>query len=262
MKIDLQPKVTKNNISYTEVQSWRARGLHVGFGDRSLDVRTNYLKWQNFSPKKLLLLKQVHGAEIVDLRGNFDSSDLANSDFLSCALNHPEADAWIADLSMLPLQQCALGIETADCTPVLISVVQSKVVALCHCGWRSAVLDLLPKVLRRLLLNASAQNIEIAIGPAASGRCYEVGDEVATQIEQAWQRTNSSLQSCRAILKHSDAIYADISTLLFQQAVALGIPEENIGKSSHCTISDERYFSYRRDQKNPGRQVSFMELLD
>lgn len=252
MQIEFKPEKTENNISYNMLQSWVELGLHAGFGDRSLDVRSNPSIWQQFSTKKLLLLKQVHGAEVVDLRGSNNLPAMLET--------RPEADAWIADFSSPQMQEYALGIETADCNPVLISVLKSKKVALCHCGWRGAVLDLLPKVLRSLLVESSEESIKIAIGPAASGACYEVGSEVASAVEQAWQRV-SSQPKCGAVIKQHNRLFADVAELLIQQATFLGVPAENISRLSHCTISDENYFSYRRDQKNPGRQVSFVELV-
>lgn len=245
-------KKVAHGISYTQVQRWVAQGLHAGFADRSLDVRSDYSRWQQFSSKKLLLLKQIHSAEIVDLRQDVD---------LSALLERPqEADAWIADFSVPQLQEFTLGIETADCTPVLISVLNTQKVALCHCGWRGAVSDLLPKVLQNLLIDCSESSIEIAIGPAASGACYEVGSEVVTAVEEAWQRSCTELP-CEAILHQHSKTFADISALLFQQALHLGIPVENIMHLPHCTISNENYFSYRRNPKHPGRQLSFVELL-
>src|SRR5262245_63410989 len=106
----------------------------------------------------LHLLKQVHGVRVV--AAPFEG--------------HPEADAAIAAAPGV-----LLGIETADCLPVLLVDPERRVVAAAHAGWRGTAGGIVPAAVRALQeMGSRPQSLVAGLGPGIGPCCYEVGDEL------------------------------------------------------------------------------------
>lgn len=87
--------------------------------------------------------------------------------------DRPEADAVVTAVPGL-----ALGISTADCTPVLFADPEAKVVAGAHAGWRGAFAGILESTVAAMeRLGADRANIIAVIGPTISQANYEVGHD-------------------------------------------------------------------------------------
>jgi len=85
----------------------------------------------------------------------------------------PEADAVVTRTAGL-----ALGITTADCTPVLFADPDAKVVGAAHAGWRGAFGGVLESTLDAMeRLGADRTRIVAVIGPTISKANYEVGPD-------------------------------------------------------------------------------------
>src|SRR5690349_3855301 len=94
-------------------------------GDKPIHVQKNREQITGllgFSPDVLAGVKQVHSARVVVLT---DPAAIPE---------RPEADAIVTDL-----RGVALGILTADCTPILLADVEAGVIGAAHAGWRGAV---------------------------------------------------------------------------------------------------------------------------
>ena len=82
-----------------------------------------------------------------------------------------------------------------------------------------------------------------AIGPGIGVCCYEVGEEVAKQFG------------------HDARTHLDLMQENRKQLEAAGVPSEKIEALGVCTFCDaERFFSYRRDQKDAGRMTSYIAI--
>lgn len=104
----------------------------------------------------IYMLKQVHGKNVVavDVDTNLGLEE--------------EADA-----AVTTLQGVSLGIQTADCVPVLFSCSQGEVIGAAHCGWRSAKANLVTEVAGRMRAKG-AKHIKAVIGPSIQQYSYEV----------------------------------------------------------------------------------------
>ena len=234
------------------VDSWEESGYAHGFFGRSFNARTQGKEFLAFLESRhavtidrLQLLQQVHGSEFrrpEDLEGKCPSSN--------------EADAWLVREATLggsgrPLT--AVGILTADCSPVIIRSRTGRRSALLHCGWRGSVLELLPKMLGELCgEGASAQDLELAIGPCAQACCYEISKDFLGDVSKLNPRIRPEIES------RNGAFYYDNAALLKQQALAFGVPVEQIAVSSNCTICESEFFSHRREKQQAGRQLSYL----
>ena len=112
--------------------------------------------------ESLVTLRQIH-------------SDVVRV-FPTPAATAPQADAAISSHAGL-----FLGIQTADCVPILLADPRRHVVAAVHAGWRGTLARIAVKTLGRMRLEfgTNPEDVLAALGPAIGPCCYEVGPEVA-----------------------------------------------------------------------------------
>jgi polyphenol oxidase len=73
----------------------------------------------------------------------------------------------------------ALGILTADCTPVLFADAQARIIGAAHAGWKGAAGGVLEATIAAMeKLGAKAARLVAAIGPTISQANYEVGQDL------------------------------------------------------------------------------------
>lgn len=105
----------------------------------------------------LCLVKQVHGTKVV-------YTDKALEDII-------EADAIVTRSPGL-----WLGVQTADCLPVLLVHFQSKTIAAVHAGWRGTTGGIIQEVVKTM--DVPPCEILAAIGPCIWQKDYTVGNDV------------------------------------------------------------------------------------
>ena len=108
---------------------------------------------------RLLTIHQWHSADAVVAEKPWD------------VRQPPEGDAVVTDQPGI-----AVAINTADCTPVLFSSGDGRVVGAAHAGWKGAVGGILGSTVARMK-ELGATDIHAAIGPTISQLNYEVGPE-------------------------------------------------------------------------------------
>lgn len=80
-----------------------------------------------------------------------------------------------ADSIVTKVNGIALGINTADCTPILFCDPVAKVIGAAHAGWRSAVSGILQSTVEAMeKIGATRKNICACIGPTIAQETYEV----------------------------------------------------------------------------------------
>jgi YfiH family protein len=80
----------------------------------------------------------------------------------------------------------ALAVVTADCVPVLMADARAGVVAAVHAGRVGAQRGVVVRAVEAMLaLGAQAADISVLLGPAVSGRNYEVPAAMADEVEAA-----------------------------------------------------------------------------
>lgn len=179
---------------------------------------------------RLLLLRQVHGAAVVEAPWD----------------GFPEADAALAwDAGHI------LGIETADCLPLLLVDTDRRVVAAAHAGWRGTALGVATRLVEALLAGGSRPpSLRAALGPSIGACCYEVGEDVR---EAFGARGDGFFRPGPRGRPHLDVPAANRTQLL-----AAGLAPEAIVHVDECTRCRPGYYSYRRDGKGAGRMISFV----
>jgi YfiH family protein len=180
---------------------------------------------------RLLLLRQVHGAAVA--AAPWDGT--------------PEADAAVAAQPGL-----MLGIQTADCLPVLLADPQRGLVAAVHAGWRGTAAGVTRQAVAALVDRGSRpQALVAALGPGIGPCCYEVGDELRAAFGPAGAAFFRPSPNGRP---HLDVRAANVRQLLDE-----GLSAEAIHHLPDCThCRPDLYHSYRREGIGSGRMISFV----
>lgn len=84
----------------------------------------------------------------------------------------------------------ALFATYADCYPIVLWDAEHRAVGLVHAGWRGTEADVAAEAVRAMAreFGSEPSKMKAAIGPGICGRCYEVGEDVATRFDQRFVR--------------------------------------------------------------------------
>lgn len=147
-------------------------------------------------------------------------------------------------------QGMALAIQVADCAAVLFGDPVNGVIAAVHAGWRGAVGNIIPKTLKKMMsLGAEAKNIKAFVSPCISLKNFEVGEEVATKFPDQFVDRD-----------RFEKPHVDLKEFIRYQLLEQGMMESKIELDTHCTINDEKFYSYRRQKEKSGRMMGIIKL--
>ncbi|MBI5203677.1 MAG: peptidoglycan editing factor PgeF [Nitrospirae bacterium] len=163
----------------------------------------------------------------------------------------------IADAVITKDRGILIGVQTADCVPVLLCDMKKSVIGAVHAGWRGTAAEILKKTINAMCdkFISLPEDIMIAIGPSIRLCCYHVGYDV---LESVTKVTGAGEYHAHK----SDAYCLDLATANKCQAMSAGIPEKNIWMSRECTYCNpDRFYSYRYAKGSTGRQCGFIGIL-
>lgn len=158
------------------------------------------------------------------------------------------------DYLITKLPCVGLGILTADCLPVLLHDAEHQAIAAIHAGWRGSVAGIVVTALEHMskAFGTEPTHVRAYFGPAAGKCCYSVGPDLIKSITENHDRV---------ITVRNAEHYFDLQTynrLLLEQA---GVKSESCCDAfDNCTICNHQYWSYRRQQKDAGRQMTVICL--
>lgn len=206
-------------------------GHNTGVENHEIEGNINrFLSKNDISRFSLTLATQVHGKKIT---------------YVTTGGIYNETDALITDLPDI-----TLGIRVADCAAILLADVQNSVIAAVHAGWRGAALGILPDTLKEMeIRGADPESIHAFISPCLSKRVFEVGEEVAEQFPPEFVDSVSFSKP-----------HLDLKGFLKYQLLNDGVSECNIEMDKGCTLSDERFYSFRRERDKAGRMLGFIRM--
>jgi polyphenol oxidase len=175
-------------------------------------------------------MNQVHGDHVVVVDGPADAAV-------------DKTDALVTTTPRL-----ALAVVTADCVPVLMADARAGVVAAVHAGRVGAQKGVVARAVEAMLgAGAHVEDISVLLGPAVSGRNYEVPAAMAAEVEAALPGSRTTTSRGTPGL--------DLRAGIARQLTALGITAIDV--DPRCTVEDPTLFSHRRD--NPtGRLASLV----
>ncbi len=143
----------------------------------------------------------------------------------------------------------AATVFVADCVPVLIAAGDS--VAAVHAGWRGLARGVLASAVHELSRDSFRDGTlaEAWIGPAIGPCCYEVGEDVAVQVEA---------RSCAeaVVRRPGRKPRLDLPLAASRQLADLGVRQ--VSTVRRCVRCSPGWWSYRRDGVRAGRNFGFI----
>lgn len=158
-----------------------------------------------------------------------------------------------------------LGVQTADCIPVLVADRNRKAVAAFHAGWRGTVARIVEHGISamRVRYGSHPDDLVAAVGPGIGQCCYIVGAEVRSQFEDQFAYAPELFTE----VGPGPEIHIDLWEANRRQLLDAGLPAENItvlGECTGCALEPNggrRYFSHRMEQGYTGRMLSAIGVI-
>ncbi|MDO9384749.1 MAG: peptidoglycan editing factor PgeF [Hyphomicrobiaceae bacterium] len=219
-------------------------GLNCGVGSkddtaRVLENRARVARHLGAGAPDVVTLYQVHSATALAVDQAIPRDSL------------PKADAVVTRTRGL-----AIGVLTADCTPVLLADGEAGVVGAAHAGWRGAAAGVIEAAIAAMeQLGADRSRIAAAIGPTINQPAYEVGPDFQAAVSAEDEESLGFF----APMGRSSKAHFDLPGYVEARLKRAGI--KNIERQSLCTYDHESLlFSFRRAthraEPDYGRQIS------
>jgi conserved hypothetical protein, YfiH family len=229
--------------------------LNMGFStdDAPEKVRENRKRFFDvlgIIPERLVNCALVHGIHMEKV-GKADCGRGAQ-DFTSAI---PACDGLYTNEKNVPL-----GLNYADCTPLLFYDPVTSSIAVAHGGWRGTAGNIAGEAMRHLQesYGAEPKNIKAGIGPAIGKSVFEVEKDVVEAFEKIFDEEEMKRLSAP---KGEGKILIDLplaNRILIERA---GILPENIEDCGICTYCrNDLFYSYRKAAGRTGRHMAVMML--
>lgn len=241
--------------------------LNLGFtewDDRAIVLKNRQTFQSAFgaSDHTLVPLKQIHSSVV---RRFEMPSDEPRRDLSVTA----------GDASLTNVPGLLLGIQTADCVPILLVDAKKRAVAAVHAGWRGTLARIAEKTIgeMRMHFGSNPADISAALGPAIGCCCYEVGTELVTEFTSQFTDAAEYFDELRTGEEPNPLqwlnmmppghqpppknVRLDLHKANRSQLLRAGLNEANIFVSDLCTACHtDLFFSYRKEGANSGRLLA------
>ncbi len=235
--------------------------LNLGFmeWDTRENVTENRQLWQSALGAEsftLAPLKQIHSDAI---------------HLFSAAPAHPCK----GDASTTNHPGLLLGVQTADCVPILLVDPKKRAVAAIHAGWKGTLARIAEKAVGRMRLELGSKPADLlaAIGPSIGACCYEVGADFVTKFSAQFADAGDYFDEPRsgdepnplqwlnmAPPGHQPPprnVHLDLPKANRAQLLAAELRVQNIFSSGLCTACHtDFFFSHRKEAGLTGRLMS------
>ncbi len=284
-----------NGVEWVPVPGWeKISWLWHGFSTRRSGVSTAYTgsggagelnlgftadnAWENVLRNRELLAEAVTGsarAPIVTLK-QIHSSVVVLADSASIT------PGCKGDGLMTDRPGVLLGVQTADCIPVLVADRRRKAVAAFHAGWRGTVKRIVESGIGRMRLEFGSrpEDLVAAIGPGNGPCCYAVGEEVLSEFTSQFAYApevfhevydSDSVKQKYPMLfltqrapGHSPigpSLHLDLFEANRRQLLDAGLKAGNINVVGGCTsCQPELFFSHRASHGRAGRMLNVIGI--
>jgi YfiH family protein len=249
------------NLGFTDSDDWEIvavnRGLFLGAATGGKSILG------------MVTLRQIHSSLI----RRVDANDVRAND---------QTAVLKGDGLMTNAQGVLLGIQTADCIPVLIADRKNRAVAAFHAGWRGTLARIVENGVGRMRLEFGSrpEHLVASIGPGIGQCCYSVGEEVRQQFESQFtyapdlfrevydadpvrEKYPMLFLTARAP-GHSQigpAMHLDLGEANRRQLLAAGLKKSAIAMTGQCTgCQTDRFFSHRIEHGFTGRMMSVIGI--
>lgn len=192
-----------------------------------------------FNVNEVIYLNQVHGTKVYDYQLN-DKKSIIDLD---------------GDGIITNMQNCAVGVFTADCVPIILVDETLKVISALHSGWKGTINNIAKEGVEKMIFKygSKPENIKAFIGPHNRECCYEVSDELIKSFKEKDLFKHSNINSGRML---------SLSQCIKIQLAQLNLKDKNIFDLNLCTYcsKEPNLYSYRKPEQSNGRLFSFVYI--
>lgn len=161
---------------------------------------------------------------------------------------YPNCDALITNKTNI-----AIGLNFADCVPLIFYDPIKNVSASAHAGWRGTEAQIGVKTIEKMraAFGCAPENIIALIGPAIGQCCFEVGEDVKEKLLKTVD------EKYHADICKENKI--DLKILNKIQLLAIGL--EKIDVCEYCTsCKTELFYSYRKEKGHTARHSTVIKM--
>ena len=209
-------------------------------------------------PLSLVTLRQIHSSYIH-------------------LVERPSSEPLAGDGTVTNRSGVVLGIQAADCLPILIADPVQKAVGAFHAGWRGTLARIVEKGvgMMRMHFGSDPERLLAAIGPGVGRCCYSVGEEVQAAFDSQFDYadelfhrvfTSDPVRERYPLLfmtarapGHGDLgpeLHLDLAEANRRQLLSAGLNAENITALPMCTACNPKLlFSHRAERGKTGRMM-------
>ena len=171
----------------------------------------------------------------------------------SLFLTQQPAQAPALDSLITQTPHLNLTVKTADCAPVLLVDVKSRMIAAVHAGWKGAFQGILENTMLQMVAKgASIETTVAAIGPHLQKKSFEIDQNMFALFPKTeaifFEQTDST------------HFLFDFHAYVIHRLKRIGLKE--IDSILIDTYTDFSYNSYRREPLNPARQFSCIQIKE
>ncbi|MCX7954689.1 MAG: polyphenol oxidase family protein [Bacteroidales bacterium] len=228
--------------------------LNMGFTDN--DLKDNVIKNRELLCKTLgidtqnmIFSNQKHSSNIAFVNSSHKGKGLYNK---NDAIDNNDGYIFL-EKNICPI------VLTADCAAVFIYEYEKKICTLLHCGWRGVLNNILKEALLKIeTIGGSKSNIVIAISPAASKCCYEIGEELFMLFNNKFEDIVKEFIETR-----NNKYYFDLGKCIYYYLINNErINPDKIQNAGLCTICNSHlFFSARASKGITGRMASGLLII-
>jgi YfiH family protein len=193
------------------------------------------------------------------------------------------------DALMTDVPGILLGVQVADCVPVLVADPKRKAVAAFHAGWRGTLKRIVERGIGRMRLRYGSrpEDLIAAVGPSIGACCYSVGEEVKHEFESQfayWKELFSEVYDSDPVKEkypllfltarapgHSNIgpqIHLNLWEANRRQLLEAGLKENKVTVVDECTACTRvkggalKYFSHRGESGFAGRMIAAIGIAN
>lgn len=232
----------RGGISPQPWKSLNVGGLRGDDPDRVYQNRVLSFQTINREPESVYDVWQVHSTDVICTTGRRPAS-----------VRHRRADAILTNNP-----DVTLFMRFADCVPILLYDPVKRVIGIAHAGWMGTVGGIVPEVITTMeqVYRSNPGDVQAAIGPSIAAHHYEVGDEVADEVNKSFGDEAVGL-----LIRNKGKTYFDLWKANHLLLNKFGI--ESVELSGICTACHlEDWYSHRGEHGETGRFGVLMTLGD
>jgi polyphenol oxidase len=290
------PRLAVNGVQWLPISGWELAGIWAGFSTRKggfsraysaddapVELNLGFTSADDratVEANRHLLVEAVTGNPAIPLVlvRQFHSNLVIRATRDDAVREKPRK----ADGVITSEPRMLIGIQVADCIPVIVADRKKRVVGAFHAGWRGTVKRIVELGIGRMRLEFGCrpQDLVAAIGPGIGQCCYAVGDEVVSEFTSQFAYADDLFREVydadpvrqkypmlfltQRAPGHSPIgpqIHLDLVEANRRQLLDAGLKAQAIQAVGGCTSCQrELFYSHRGSQGHAGRMMGIVGI--